>query len=88
MENGSELLVGSQDFTASDLPEAIAAGKVRRVVAAGRPGDVVVFGGKVVHRGLPNPTEHSRTLVYDVYTAKWFEQGRDPTKEIYASGDM
>ena len=80
---GSELILGSHKLLASELPDAIAAGKVRRVIAAALPGDILFFSGKVVHRGMPNPTELSRSLVYTVYSTKWYEQGRDASREFY-----
>ena len=83
VEQGSELLLGSHTVLAGGLGEAISAGRVRRVIAAAKPGDVLFFSGKVVHRGMPNPTESTRSLVYTVYTAKWFEQGRDASREMY-----
>ena len=83
-EQGTELVLGSHKLRTGELSGALTTGAARRVIAAARPGDVLVFNGKVVHRGMPNPTARSRTLVYLVYTAKWYQQGRDPTQEFYA----
>ena len=76
---GTEIVLGSHATPVAGLEKASIA------VAAGAPGDVFFFNGKCVHRGRPNPTDAGRRdLVYVVYAAKWFEQGRDPTAELDA----
>ena len=80
--SATEILLGSHTVAASGIaalpPPAVAAAGV---------GDVVFFNGKCVHRGRPNAADDRRDLVYVVYAAKWFEQGRDPASELpeYAS---
>ena len=75
---GTEIVLGSQAAPVARL-------RLRDVaVASGAPGDVFFFNGKCVHRGRPNATDRRRDLVYVVYAAKWFEQGRDPNTELAA----
>lgn len=81
-EQGSELVLRSHKIVTADLdPQK----DVERVAAFGDPGDVVLFNGKVIHRGLPNPTNATRSLLYMVYAAEWFEAGRDQGKEHWTN---
>ena len=87
VEQGTNLVLGMHRLGARELRAALADGRARRVIAAAMPGDLLLMNGKVVHRGMPNPMgKPNRSLLYDVYTAKWFEQGRDATREVYTGG--
>lgn len=66
----------------SHVTEAGSLDRKRIAVAAGDPGDVLFFNGKCVHRGRPNGAATRRDLLYVVYAAKWFEQGRDSKVEL------
>lgn len=81
-EQGSELVLRSHKVATADLdPQK----DVERVVTIGNPGDVMFFNGKIIHRGMPNPTNETRSLLYVVYAAKWYEQGRDQRSEYWVS---
>lgn len=79
-EQGTEFVLGSHKIPSSQLDNQ------PRKIAAGNPGDLLIFNGKMVHRGRPNAKKTSRTLGYLVYTAKWYEQGRDPRFEHWTGG--
>jgi ectoine hydroxylase-related dioxygenase (phytanoyl-CoA dioxygenase family) len=36
------------------------------------PGDIVVFDGRTLHRGLPNHTNKERLVAYITFIAKWY----------------
>ena len=36
------------------------------------PGDVVIFDGRTLHRGLPNHTNKERLVAYITFIAKWY----------------
>ena len=74
-ECGTEIVVGSHREGIADVVD-------RRFIASGVAGDIIFFNGKCIHRGRPNVSERQRDLIYIVYAAKWFEQGRDAVKEI------
>jgi hypothetical protein len=57
-------------------------------MASGKPGDIIFFNGKLLHRGCPNDCPSPRNMVYVVYAAKWFQQNRDPAGEVYQSTKM
>lgn len=71
-DNGTEILLGSHKLVQERVPEC-PSGAVEA-----SPGDVVIFNGKVVHRGRPNagPRAKDRSLLFVVFAARWFEQGR------------
>ena len=78
---GTEIVVGSHREGIGKLVD-------RRMVASGKAGDIIFFNGKCVHRGRPNVSGVSRDLVYIVYAAKWFEQGRNAVKEVQEWGSL
>ena len=80
-ECGTEILLGSHRSGMEGLVD-------RRAVASGVCGDIIFFNGKCIHRGRPNTSQQRRDLVYVVYAAKWFEQGRDAEKEISSWGSV
>ena len=79
--SGTEIVVGSHREGIDKLVD-------RRMVASGVAGDIIFFNGKCVHRGRPNVSQRRRDLIYIVYAAKWFEQGRDALKEVREWGSM
>eukprot|EP00747_Dinoflagellata_sp_TGD_P169078 gnl/TRDRNA2_/TRDRNA2_197046_c0_seq1.p1 gnl/TRDRNA2_/TRDRNA2_197046_c0~~gnl/TRDRNA2_/TRDRNA2_197046_c0_seq1.p1 ORF type:complete len:341 (-),score=47.16 gnl/TRDRNA2_/TRDRNA2_197046_c0_seq1:67-1089(-) len=74
--NGTQILLGSHKLTQCQVSQC------PRGVVEASPGDVIIFNGKAVHRGRPNtgPTAAQRSVLYVVFAAAWFEQGR----KIYA----
>jgi len=72
-ENGTEMLLGSHKLLQKEV------GQCPRGVVQGEPGDVFIFNGKIVHRGKPNQAQTAvmRSLLYVVFSARWFEQGRE-----------
>jgi hypothetical protein len=83
VRNGTEFLLGSHRCGMDELD------KCQRVMASGKVGDIIFFNGKLVHRGCPNMSSVARNMVYVVYSAKWFQQNRDPKGEVaYQSTQM
>lgn len=74
-QNGTEIVLGSHTMPTEGL------GGCDRAVAVADLGDVIFFNGKCVHRGCPNFTDTWRSLIYVVFAAQWFDQGRDPSLE-------
>ena len=74
--SGTEIVLGSHKVGIAGISS------LETAVASGTAGDVFFFNGKCVHRGRPNDSHEKRDLVYVVYAAKWFEQGRDPNSEL------
>ena len=79
--NATEILLGSHRCTQD------AVGGCDLGAAAMDVGEVLLFNGKCVHRGRPNtgPGAAHRTLLYVVWTAPWFEQGREKANTDWAS---
>ncbi len=72
-DNGTEFALGSHKALQVDV------NALPRGVAAAEPGDIILFNGKTVHRGRPNtsPGAGMRSLVFSVFTARWYEPGRE-----------
>ncbi len=65
-ENGSlEFILGSHKASREECKE------LPRKVALGKAGDVFLFSGKTVHRGIKNTTDEERPVVYVTYRKKW-----------------
>jgi hypothetical protein len=37
-------------------------------------GDVILFNGKLLHRGTPNTTDSPRDMLYTIFTAPWYNE--------------
>jgi len=80
-ENGTEMLLGSHKLRQSEVAGC------PRGVFQGDAGDVFVFNGKIVHRGKPNQaqTAKMRSVLYVVFSARWYEQGREKDESGWVS---
>jgi len=69
-ENGAtEFLLGSHKQTCRD---ALQQSKSNSFQACAEPGSVIVFDGRVCHRGRRNATDENRTVLYMVWTKLWY----------------
>lgn len=67
-ENGAtEFLLGSHKQTCGDALE-----RNQSFLAHAEPGSMIVFDGRMCHRGRRNLTEESRTVLYMVWTKRWY----------------
>lgn len=69
-ENGAtEFIRGSHRQT---IGQAVAAQDHGRFLAAARPRSIVIFDGRVIHRGGPNSTNEDRPVLYQTFTKRWY----------------
>jgi len=67
-ENGTtEFIPGSHKMRCED-----AVGGGARFQACVDPGSMVVFDGRICHRGVKNETEEDRAVLYMVWTKRWY----------------
>tara|TARA_B100001142_G_scaffold282428_1_gene294812 strand:- start:195 stop:575 length:381 start_codon:yes stop_codon:yes gene_type:complete len=66
-DNGStEFILGSHKSTYNELNEK------KGIQYTTDIGDVIIFDGRIFHRGRENKTNISRTLIYNVYHRSWY----------------
>ena len=66
-ENGStEFILGSHKATYNELTGT------KGVQYSTDIGDVIIFDGRIFHRGRENKTNMSRTIIYSVYHRSWY----------------
>jgi len=66
-DNGSiEFILGSHNKTYSELNEK------RGIQYNTDIGDIIIFDGRIFHRGRENKTNIPRTLIYNVYHRSWY----------------
>jgi hypothetical protein len=75
-ENGAtEFILGSHRQT---LAQAVEGGERSRTapkrtfLAEARPRGVVLFDGRIIHRGGPNSTSEERPVLYQTFTKRWY----------------
>jgi len=79
LHNATEFLSGSHKTVQSAIADCPSVSSSMAV------GDLVIFNGKIVHRGQPNVGGNMRSLVYAVFAAPWFEQGRTAQPQEWRS---
>lgn len=68
MENGAtEFIPGSHKMPCQEAIDSD-----QRFHAVAEPGSIVVFDGRICHRGLSNESPDDRTVLYMVWTKKWY----------------
>ena len=66
-ENGAtEFIKKSHKYVYDDI------GDFEKFWPSAQPGDLVLFNGKVFHRGRENLSDSDRPVLYIVYKKKWF----------------
>jgi ectoine hydroxylase-related dioxygenase (phytanoyl-CoA dioxygenase family) len=74
MQNGpTEFIKGSHRVAVVDMESATIDAPLSK------PGDVIIFDGRIMHRGSANNTTHERIIAYITYVANWYH---DQTFEI------
>jgi ectoine hydroxylase-related dioxygenase (phytanoyl-CoA dioxygenase family) len=43
------------------------------IQACAKPGDVILFNGKILHRGRANVSDKSRGVLYVSHTKRWYD---------------
>lgn len=67
-QNGAtQFLLGSHKQTCEQ-----ALSENRSYQPSAEPGDMIVFDGRICHRGRENKTDSDRTVLYMVWTKKWY----------------
>jgi len=73
----TQFLLGSHRLANVDADEG------PHLVGLAKAGDAVIFDGRMLHRGLANPSENIRELMYMVYHKKWY---RDYLNDEFKAG--
>lgn len=67
-ENGAtEFILGSHRQT---IGQAVK--QRERYLAAAKPRSIILFDGKIIHRGGPNSTNEDRPVLYQTFTKRWY----------------
>jgi len=67
LENGAtQFILGSHKCSFEE------AGKLPKVQFEAKKGSVILFDGRIFHRGMPNKSNQTRTVLYTVYSKNWY----------------
>jgi hypothetical protein len=73
LERGpTEFILGSHRKTVPELCES-GEGALRIAAACADPGDVILFNGKILHRGRANMSDKGRGVLYVSHTKVWYD---------------
>lgn len=76
VENGAtEFMPGSHKMTCKDsmaIDDSNDSNRFQASIKESDLGSIIVFDGRICHRGLRNLTDQNRTVLYMVWTKKWY----------------
>lgn len=71
-ENGAtEFILGSHRMTLAQA-RAKTGQRPATLLAAAKPRSLILFDGRIIHRGGPNTTQEARPVLYLTYTKRWY----------------
>jgi ectoine hydroxylase-related dioxygenase (phytanoyl-CoA dioxygenase family) len=73
VENGAtEFIPGSHKMTCKESIMIDTNNRFQASIKEFDLGSIIVFDGRICHRGLRNLTDKNRTVLYMVWTKKWY----------------